>query len=144
MSARNRHQLDAVGSGIGLFLTVLVLLGGCGSDREGPPRESQEVERPPATETVRAEPATYEFFVRVRPEADPEAVATEYGLQPDTASDSPVHAFRASFTKELASRLREDPRVRSVSVRAEEEGWRPPEGRTVPDDSPPDTSAAGR
>lgn len=144
MSVGGGDGTGAGGGWPGLLLGALLLLGGCAPGGEGPEEEARHAERPPPAGTAEAEEPTYQFFVRVEPEADPAAVAADHGLRPDTAPDAPDRAFRASFTKAVASRLREDPRVRSVSVRVEEEGWRPPEGRTVPGDSSPDSSAAGR
>lgn len=114
-----------------VLLAAGVSLAGCTS---APPPDEEE--RPSASDS-----ATSAYYVRLAPDVDPRAVASEHRLTPDTVIVTErARAFQGTFTGAEAERLRQDERVRSVSIRVEGEGWTPRDPMGLPEDTSNDGS----
>lgn len=112
------------------LIGAVLLVAACTS---APPPEEGESVSP-------SDSATSAYFVRLAPNADPRAVAADYDVVPDSVIVTErTRAFRGTLTSAQAERLRQDERVRSVSIRIEGAGWRPRDPVPLPDSSSDDS-----
>lgn len=102
----------------------------CGS---GPPSEKgADASLSTADTAADSAEGRYAVVVRIAPGLQPRTVAREHGLTPDSVFGGRSPGFTDSLAQTEIDRLREDGRVRSVSIRVEPGDWAPDPGTTVP------------